>query len=160
MTTRARLLLPVAALGASAALLAGCAGSSSTGSSAQIGPSGQLSVTPNVVTTQSATVTGDPYELIPSLVERVQPSIVSIQVTTAQGGGQGSGVVWDGADGIVVTNNHVVDGATDVQVVLSDGETLNGEVLATDPATDLAVVKVDGTDLPSATLREGASAHR
>ena len=152
MTTRARLLVPVVALGASAALLAGCAGSGSTGSSAQVGPNGQLSVTPNVVTTQSATVTGDPYELIPSLVERVQPSIVSIQVTTAQGGGQGSGVVWDGPNGIVVTNNHVVDGATDVQVVLSDGETLNGEVLATDPATDLAVVKVDGTDLPSASF--------
>ena len=152
MNKRTRFLLPVAALGASAALLAGCAASSETGSSAQVGPSGQLSVTPQVATTKSAAVSGAPYELIPSLVEQVQPSIVSIQVTTGQGGGQGSGVVWDGANGIVVTNNHVVQGATAVQVVLSSGETLGGEVLATDSAMDLAVVKVDSTDLPSATF--------
>jgi S1-C subfamily serine protease len=152
MNTRARLLVPVVALGASAALLAGCAGSGSTGSSAQVGPSGQLSVTPNVQTSQSAGVVGDPYQLIPTLVEQVQPSIVSIQVQTGQGGAQGSGVVWNGGEGVIVTNNHVVEGATAVQVVLSDGDTLDGEVLATDPATDLAVVKVTGGNLPSATF--------
>ena len=88
--------------------------------------------------------------LIPSLVEQVQPSIVSIQVTTGQGGGQGSGVV-DGANGIVVTNNHVVKAR-----LPSGSSCRTGNPRRAGPrdrfATDLAVVKVDGTDLPSATF--------
>lgn len=158
MKTRTRIILPLASLGVAGALLAGCAGGG--GTSAQVGPNGQLSATPAVTQTQtqaatqssSLQVTGDPYELIPNIVQKVQPSIVSVLVETQQGGAQGSGVVWDGSKGIIVTNNHVVDGAKTVQIALSSGEKLDAQVLATDPTVDLAIVKVSSTSLPSATF--------
>ncbi len=89
------------------------------------------------------------FDLIPSIVKQVQPSIVTVLVETAQGAAEGSGVVWD-ADGHIVTNNHVVEGSTSVQVVLASGEHLPATVRATDPLTDLAVVTVDRTGLPPA----------
>src|SRR5262245_62046609 len=70
--------------------------------------------------------------------------------------GTGSGFVVR-ADGIVVTNNHVVDGAKEITVVLGDGRELAGKVLGRDAKTDLAVVKVDGSGLPVARL--GDSEH-
>lgn len=65
--------------------------------------------------------------------------------------GTGSGVIFD-ANGYIATNNHVVENAHEIVVSLSDGRTLPGKVLGTDPATDLAVVKVDATGLPTATF--------
>jgi serine protease Do len=63
--------------------------------------------------------------------------------------GMGSGVVIR-ADGYVLTNNHVVDGARRIEVVLSDGRSLIGTVVGTDPATDLAVVRIEASGLPAA----------
>jgi serine protease Do len=63
--------------------------------------------------------------------------------------GLGSGVIVS-PDGYIVTNNHVVDGATDVRVTMSDRRILPAKVVGTDPLTDLAVIKVDGHDLPNA----------
>ena len=57
--------------------------------------------------------------------------------------GQGSGVVIN-INGLVLTNNHVVDGADRVQVTLADGRQLDGDVVGTDPITDLAVVRLPG----------------
>ncbi|MCM0641487.1 S1C family serine protease [Cellulomonas wangsupingiae] len=72
----------------------------------------------------------------------VQASVVAIQVQTQSGGGQGSGVIIDDA-GHVLTNNHVVSGAQgNVQVTLTDGRILEGEVVGTDASTDLAVVEL------------------
>ena len=70
----------------------------------------------------------------------VSPSVVSITATTAQGGGQGSGVVIDKTH--VLTNNHVVAGAQKLTVTLADGRTYDAEVRGTDPSTDLAVITV------------------
>ena len=61
--------------------------------------------------------------------------------------GQGSGVVIDGA-GLVLTNAHVVDRVESVSVTLADGEQRDGEVVGTDPVTDLALVRLEGADLP------------
>ena len=61
--------------------------------------------------------------------------------------GQGSGVVIDGA-GLVLTNAHVVDRVESVSVTLADGEQRDGEVVGTDPVTDLALVRLEGSDLP------------
>lgn len=65
--------------------------------------------------------------------------------------GQGSGVVLD-RSGLIITNNHVIDGATRVQVNLKDGRTLVGEVVGSDEQTDVAVVRVDADALPAADL--------
>jgi len=65
--------------------------------------------------------------------------------------GVGSGFIFD-ADGLVMTNAHVVDGADRVTVTLRDGRTFEGQVLGDDPITDVAVIKIDATDLPSVSL--------
>jgi serine protease Do len=72
----------------------------------------------------------------------------------------GSGVVIS-PDGYIVTNNHVVEGATDVQVTFSDRRSMAAKVIGTDPLTDLAVIKVDGQNMTnigwgdSTALRQG-----
>ena len=65
--------------------------------------------------------------------------------------GVGSGVVYR-EDGYVVTNNHVVENAGEVNVAFADGSTERGEVVGTDPVTDLAVVRVDRRGLPAASF--------
>ncbi|HSC56175.1 MAG TPA: DegQ family serine endoprotease [Nitrospira sp.] len=65
-----------------------------------------------------------------------------------RGGGQGSGVIVS-PDGYVLTNNHVIDGAREVTVTLPDKREFQGKIVGTDPKTDLAVVKIDGQNLPS-----------
>ena len=65
--------------------------------------------------------------------------------------GVGSGFVVS-SDGQILTNAHVVDGATEVKVTLKDGRTFSGKVLGCDPVTDIAVVKIEAEDLPSVKL--------
>jgi len=62
--------------------------------------------------------------------------------------GLGSGVIIS-PDGYIVTNNHVVDGATDIRVTLTDKRVLPAKLIGTDPLTDLAVIKISGSNLPS-----------
>lgn len=84
------------------------------------------------------------------IASRVLPSVVSIQTMTRQGGGEGSGSIFS-SDGMILTNNHVVAGAEnggEIQVRLHDGRILPAKVVATDPQTDIAVIKAEGaTDL-------------
>ncbi len=70
--------------------------------------------------------------------------------------GQGSGVIVS-PDGYIVTNNHVVADAVDVEVILADRRQYKGKVVATDPKTDVAVVKIQATNLPTAVW--GDSSH-
>jgi serine protease DegQ len=63
----------------------------------------------------------------------------------------GSGVIVS-ADGYVLTNHHVIEGADDIQVVLADGRRLKARIRGTDPESDLAVLKTDGESLPAITL--------
>lgn len=65
--------------------------------------------------------------------------------------GTGSGFILN-ANGTIVTNAHVVEGADAVTVTLKDGRELRGEVVGEDPLTDVAVIKVDATDLPTVPL--------
>lgn len=62
--------------------------------------------------------------------------------------GQGSGVIVS-PDGYIITNNHVVAEAVDVEVILADRRQYKGRVVATDPKTDVAVVKINATNLPT-----------
>jgi Do/DeqQ family serine protease len=71
--------------------------------------------------------------------------------------GLGSGVVMT-SDGYILTNNHVVDGADKIHVDLADGRTLEGKVIGTDKPSDLALIKVNGTSLPTAPLGNSDSA--
>src|SRR5882757_8495002 len=73
--------------------------------------------------------------------------------------GLGSGVIIS-PDGYIVTNNHVVDGATDVRVTMSDRRILPAKVVGTDPLTDLAVIKVDGHNLPNAPWGDSTKLHQ
>jgi len=82
---------------------------------------------------------------IPSIVENVQPSVVTILTD----GGVGSGVVF-AAEGLILTNEHVVRGNTDVEVAFADGQRVAGTVRATDPISDLALVETKRTGLPAA----------
>ncbi len=70
--------------------------------------------------------------------------------------GQGSGVIID-PQGTIVTNHHVIDDASKVQVHLKDGRSLVGEVIGSDPATDVALVRVNAQNLPFATLGDSES---
>jgi len=97
---------------------------------------------------------------ITGAVERLSESVVGIESTRIAQDyrfgmvpieGQGSGVIID-PRGIIVTNNHVVDESARVQVNLKDGRTFVGEVIGTDSATDVALVKVKADNLPFATL--------
>ena len=63
--------------------------------------------------------------------------------------GLGSGVVIS-PDGYIVTNNHVIDGAVDIRVTTSNRRVMKAKLVGADPLTDLAVLKVNATDLPSA----------
>ena len=86
---------------------------------------------------------------IPDIVSRVQPSVVAILAGQAQG----SGVVWN-ADGVVVTNNHVVAGSRQLEVAFADGQRASAQVIATDPQTDLAVLRAARTSLPAAVFAD------
>jgi serine protease Do len=67
--------------------------------------------------------------------------------------GEGSGVILR-EDGYILTNGHVVEDATKIEVRLQDGQTLKGEIKGIDPQSDLAVIKVDAHGLPAATLAD------
>ncbi len=74
--------------------------------------------------------------------------------------GTGSGIIIDAANGYILTNNHVVQGATKLDVTLSDGSTVSGKVLGTDPGNDLAVIQItppSGVTLKAATLGDSST---
>ena len=70
------------------------------------------------------------------------------QVQTPERVGFGSGVIIS-SDGYIVTNNHVIDKADVISVKLNDGREFKGRIIGTDPSTDLALVKIEGEDLPT-----------
>src|SRR5207247_1861461 len=96
------------------------------------------------------------------VVEHVGPAVVSIAAGSRRPGraagvvGAGSGVVFT-PDGYVLTNSHVVHEATDLGVTLTDGATLGATLVGGDAATDLAVIRADGSGLPIAQFGASAS---
>jgi S1-C subfamily serine protease len=88
------------------------------------------------------------FERIPDVVSKVQTSVVTI-ITSK---GLGSGVVWS-ADGVIVTDEHVVSGSKQVEVAFADGRRVSGTVKAGDTVTDLAVVQANRKGLPPATFQ-------
>ena len=74
-------------------------------------------------------------------IAKIEPAVVELMVTTAQGEQIGSGVIID-AQGDIVTNNHVVSGEQSITVVLSNGSTEQGQLIGTSASNDLAVVRI------------------
>ena len=97
---------------------------------------------------------------VPAMVARVLPAVVSIttrQIERDQFNqpvptrGLGSGFIVD-RQGHVLTNNHVIDGAEDIKVALTDGRTFRAILVGADAFTDLAVLRIDGRNLPALAL--------
>ena len=90
----------------------------------------------------------------------VIPSIVTVQVGSTQNGefvatGSGSGVVFDPSH--IITNHHVIAGATEVSVTFADGARFPARVIGSDPVTDIAVLLVDRADLTAVEIGSSAS---
>lgn len=73
------------------------------------------------------------------------------QPNRQQSAGTGSGVIIS-EDGYIVTNNHVIDNADEIEVLLNDNSTYKGKIVGTDPTTDLALVKIEATGLPTVAM--------
>ncbi|MEZ4597073.1 MAG: trypsin-like peptidase domain-containing protein [Chloroflexota bacterium] len=168
-TTRAR---PGRVVGVGRTALVGVLGTL-VGLSAGI-PGGIVSAADTPGTSAPATTSdaaGD-NEVIIDVVAKVAPAVVTINVTSNvsqsqfPGGlngpqgfvqqGTGSGVII-APDGLILTNHHVVEDADTVSVVLNDGRTFDGKVAGIDTYTDLAFVKIDATDLPTAELGDSSA---
>ncbi len=133
------------ALAACVAVLAGLSACTGEGDDASPGTTAETTTT---AARQSSSALGS-FADIPDVVAAVEPSIVAV-VTDS---GQGSGVVWSD-DGVVVTNHHVVAGASTVELAFADGQRSTARVAATDPQTDLAVLRTDRRGLPAATFAD------
>ena len=135
-----------AAVLAAVALLAGCTGEGEDDAARPPEPT-----TPPPTTTQELPAAPpDTTGSIAEAVERVLPSVVSVRTTTFGGGkGEASGVILQ-RDGVILTNNHVVEGSTSISIAFNDGthtRPLQGTVIGTAPERDLAVIRVQALDL-------------
>jgi serine protease DegQ len=114
----------------------------------------ESSATPATTVTRTETVSGaaptaggSSFDRIPEVVDEVEPSVVAVSTDS----GEGSGVIWD-AKGAIVTNYHVVAGATNVEVALASGARLPARIEAFDDRGDVAVLRVKRQGLPAATF--------
>lgn len=110
-------------------------------------------------------------EGLADVAEKISPSVVQIEVTLATDSGShlkssgseankrglGSGVIF-AADGAVLTNNHVIEDAKAVSVKLKDGRVFSATLAGRDPATDLAVLKIDAKNLPAVSFADSDAA--
>ncbi|HST27663.1 MAG TPA: trypsin-like peptidase domain-containing protein [Rudaea sp.] len=107
-----------------------------------------VSITANkVVSTRQVLVPSNP------VLQRMFPGIQIGPTRTQRQQSLGSGVIVS-PDGYVVTNNHVIQGAEEIQVVLYDGSTTSARVIGTDADTDMAVLKIDTPNLPSVAIAD------
>lgn len=127
-----------------------------------------------------AAVDGEPLPSLAPVLERVTPSVVNIYTETRVqvrspllddpffrhffnvperareriSRSLGSGVIIDAESGFILTNNHVIDGSTDISVTLHDGRSLSAEVIGTDPDTDLAMIRIEADELQALPLAD------
>ena len=124
----------------------------------------------------AATVLPEINDIVPNIVDKVSPAIVNVNISKTMTimspfapfapffneqpdqfqrqvpqKGLGTGFIFR-ADGYIITNNHVVEGADEIKVTLLDGREFTGKVVGADPLTDVAVVKVDAENLPTITI--------
>ena len=136
-------------------VLGAAVGAVVAGSIVAIGTSHDDPVTAGIAPVRPSAPAATAANPIHELAARAEPSIVSIHDSIAQtdifgrqveGQAAGTGFVLS-ADGYIVTNDHVIDGATDITVKFTDGDQATAAVIAADPGSDLAVLKADRTGL-------------
>ena len=91
-----------------------------------------------------------PAGSVAAVAQSTGPAVVSVRTNE----GLGSGVIYD-PSGLVLTNAHVVENAQSITIALVDGRHFSGKVVGSDPGFDVAVIDIDGQNLPTASL--GAS---
>lgn len=139
-------------------LLAACSPTASLGTSLALSP--QATAAPasqvqpvqyNAAAVTSADLVTAMQQTLVQIYQQVNPSVVFIEVTTGSGQtgfgsmsqtAEGSGFVWD-TQGNIVTNNHVVEGASQIMVTFADGSIKEASLVGADPESDLAVIHVD-----------------
>jgi S1-C subfamily serine protease len=137
-TTRASNFLYLVMGALSVAIVAGVLVASGAFDRADAGAQSAATATATPAATSAAVPTD-----VSDIYRRVSPGVAYIAVTNAQGRASGSGWVYD-ADGTIVTNDHVVEGARSVSVRFTEnGDPITAEVVGTDPSTDIAVLKID-----------------
>ncbi|MGC8757276.1 MAG: S1C family serine protease [Caldisericaceae bacterium] len=122
----------------------------------QTSSQGTINVNPDIVPVETA---------VEKVADTISPEVVQIVSTTqvinpffmqsSQQQGLGSGVIIR-SDGLILTNNHVIADANKIEVTLTSGKTYSGTVLGTDPVSDVALVKINATNLPYATLGDSS----
>ncbi|QES48964.1 serine protease [Streptomyces venezuelae] len=137
-TSHARAKKPVALL-AAVAIVAALVGGGTAAAVQQLtnggsGSGGGFAGSP-ISQSSNGTVSG--------VAEQVSPSVVRIDTRTGNGQGTGSGIVLT-SDGEIATNNHVINGASEIQVTMSDGKKYRAKTVGTDPDKDLALIKLEG----------------
>jgi Do/DeqQ family serine protease len=112
----------------------------------------------NISTTATVKVQQSPFSMDP-FFRRFFGDIPGFEIPRErQEHALGSGVIVS-RDGYILTNNHVVAHATDIQVMLSDKRNFKAKLVGADPQTDVAVVKIDAKDLPTVSLGDSSSLH-
>ncbi|MDQ3855190.1 MAG: serine protease, partial [Chloroflexota bacterium] len=102
---------------------------------------------------QSATSSGQLAALSEELADAVELAARSVVRVDARRGNASSGIVWHG-DGYILTADHTLEREEDINVGTGDGRTLKGRLVARDPGSDLALLKVDASDLTPAQLAQ------
>lgn len=153
-TSRRRAKRPVALL-AAVALAAGVIGGGTATLVGQLNGGGS-GATGSGGAVNGTTVSQSSKGTVSGVAEAVSPAIVEIGAASSAGKSTGSGVVITG-DGEIVTNNHVISGAQQIQVTLSTGRTYTADVVGTDPDKDLALIKLrNASGLKTATLGDSS----
>src|ERR1700722_8864182 len=123
----------------------------------------EVPATSNTITYTDAQLLDSYSESVIGAVERVGPAVVHIRVAktlkdgSQQAAGSGSGFLI-ARDGFILTNSHVVHGASKIEVALSDGRTYPAEPIGDDPHSDLAVIRINAPGLSAVTFAPARSA--
>jgi S1-C subfamily serine protease len=144
---------PIIAIAVVAGLLSGALSAFGVATLLDDEPSGVVTNESSDASTVSDVI--DESSAVIRATDRVAPAVVTIQRTASGlfGGsqGSGSGFIYD-ADGFILTNRHVVEGAESLAVILNDGRQFEGTVYGIDTLTDLAIVTIEATGLPTAPI--------
>lgn len=133
-----------------------------------------LELAQNTSTAPGVRTGGDQNTPVIGAIQKLGPAVVNIDTTARRRAfafgdvfgmfgqwqeeevpsGQGSGLIIDGQKGLILTNHHVVEGSSSITVSLPDKQTFEATVLGSDPPSDLALLKIQGNNLPQATIAE------